>query len=231
MQTLESLKSQGQATFEKLMGTVNEQPDEVKVWGVTAGSAVVGAVAVNAAARGIVAILATLASTPVALTVGAAAGGYLGWTYIRNWQAGLDEIGARDEPIAEEIVVTVVETGLLPEAAPVVESSAEDAVVIVPSVDKPEVSLSTPVSESVDEMSEVTPAANAPLVPDDLEVINGIGPVYAGHLQRAGIQSFAQLAELSPAQIRQIIGTVRAGHMIEPEKWIAEALMLAAAAR
>jgi predicted flap endonuclease-1-like 5' DNA nuclease len=78
----------------------------------------------------------------------------------------------------------------------------------------------------------IEPAADtAPAVPDDLEAITGIGPVYAGRLHGAGIQTFAQLAELSPDQIREIIGPIRSGHMIEPEKWIAEARRLATVGR
>ncbi|MEZ4709147.1 MAG: hypothetical protein R3A44_18210 [Caldilineaceae bacterium] len=53
MQMLETLKSKGQTSFTNLVSAANEQPDDVKLWGVTAGSAVVGAVAVNAAARGV----------------------------------------------------------------------------------------------------------------------------------------------------------------------------------
>ena len=37
-----------------------------------------------------------------------------------------------------------------------------------------------------------------------------------------------KMMHLSPEQIREIIGTMRSGHMIEPEKWIAEAGQLAA---
>ena len=65
------------------------------------------------------------------------------------------------------------------------------------------------------------------MAPDDLEAINGIGPVYAGRLQTAGIETFAQLAELTPDRIQEIIGSIRSGHMIEAEKWIAEARQFA----
>jgi len=98
MQTLETLKSQGQASLSKLLVNAKEQPDDVKLWGVTAGSAVVGAVAVNAAARGVVAILAALTAPPVALAIGAVGGGYLGWHYIQGRQAA-EQAG---EPIAGE---------------------------------------------------------------------------------------------------------------------------------
>lgn len=64
--------------------------------------------------------------------------------------------------------------------------------------------------------------------PDDLEVIDGIGPVFAKRLHAAGIETFAQLAELSPERIHKIIGSVRTSHMIDAEGWIAEARTRAA---
>lgn len=194
MQTLESLKAKGQASFASLREMVNERPADVKIWGVTAGSAVVGAVAVNTAARGVVAILAALAAPPLALTIGAVGGGYLGWNYIHSRQAGeQDVLETSPEPVVEAIEVIAVETPVVVEVVEVAE---------VPTVEE-----------------------------DDLQKINGIGPVYAGLLQAAGIHTFAQLAELSAEQIRAIIEAERSGHMIEPEVWLAEARQFMAADR
>ncbi|MEZ4678348.1 MAG: helix-hairpin-helix domain-containing protein [Caldilineaceae bacterium] len=189
MQTLNTLKAKGQASFSHLRDTAKEQPDEMKVWGVTAGSAVVGAVAVNAAARGVVAILAALAAPPVAVIIGAIGGGYLGWNYVRNRQATAGDMASAD-PVAQSIDVMMIE---------------------LPEIEAQEV--------------EVTPVE----LHDDLQKINGIGPVYASRLHAAGIQTFDQLAELSTEQIRQIIGPMRSGHMIDPATWIAEASAFATA--
>lgn len=197
MQTLESLKSQGQAGLSNLWESAKEQPDDVKRWGVTAGGAIVGALAVNAAARGAIALLATLTAPPIALTVGAIGGGYLGWNYIRTLQAEEEAAAFDAEPIAETITVVTPEKTIIPEES------------------------ATPAAPSA-------PMAS-PKVQDDLKKINGIGPVYEGRLQAAGIQTYAQLAELSTEQIRQIIGTERSGHMIEPDAWITEAGQLAKA--
>lgn len=41
---------------------------------------------------------------------------------------------------------------------------------------------------------------------DDLQQIAGIGPSYATRLQEAGITSYAQLAELTPNELRDRIG-------------------------
>lgn len=226
MPTLESLKAQGQASFSRLRDTVQGQPNDVKAWGVTAGSALVGAVAVNATARGVVAILATLASTPVALTVGAVGGGYLGYTYLRNWQAAEeDEAGATPEPVATDIPVIVAESHTMPattpEPAPAAAAMMDESIVF---------EAAAPLApESPSETPTAAPPAEvaAPSASDNLEVINGIGPVYAGRLHSAGIQTFAQLAQLTPEQVRQFIGPVRSGNMIEPEHWIAEARQLA----
>lgn len=218
MQTLDGLKAKGQASLTNLMDSIKEQPDDIKVWGVAAGSAVVGAVAVNAAARGVIAILGTLTSTPVALTVGAVGGGYLGWTYLQKLQAAeADSTDTISEPTVETIaVIDRSEAEQQPLAA------VEEAPVAMETDDSttPDVSTAEPV---VAASADVPPPAS----PDDLEVIHGIGPVYASRLQSAGIQTFAQLAELSPAQVRELIEPLRSGHMIEPEKWIAEARQLA----
>lgn len=239
MQTLDSLKAKGQASLTNLMDSIKEQPDDIKIWGVAAGSAVVGAVAVNAAARGVIAILGTLASTPVSLTVGAVGGGYLGWTYLQKWQAAeAEETNGVSEPIVETISVTsvidepvaVAPAGAMPSAEQPIAAADAMATVAAPVEEMPAVSdtdvpsASESQSEKPAIVSETT--APTPAVPDDLEVINGIGPVYAGRLQSAGIQTLVQLAELSPDQVREIIGPLRSGHMIEPEKWIAEARQL-----
>ena len=47
--------------------------------------------------------------------------------------------------------------------------------------------------------------------PDKLEDIIGIGEVYARRLNKAGIYSFAQLAESTPEQIQELI---------DPEEWL-----------
>jgi len=41
---------------------------------------------------------------------------------------------------------------------------------------------------------------------DDLKTIKGIGPVIAGRLKKAGVDSFKSLARLSSDQLREIVG-------------------------
>lgn len=47
-----------------------------------------------------------------------------------------------------------------------------------------------------------------PETPDDLVIINGIGPVINRKLNEAGIYTFRQLANLTAAQLRAIVGDV-----------------------
>lgn len=58
--------------------------------------------------------------------------------------------------------------------------------------------------------------------PDDLTAINGIGPVYAGRLQEAGIKTYAALAAQNAAYLRQV-AQLKAWHAADPEEWIAAA--------
>lgn len=103
MQTVETIKAKSQETFNNLLEKGKEQPEEVKTWGVTAGGAVVGALALAAVAKGVLAILATLAAPPVALTVGAIGGGVLGWNFIQSQSSATAE-AAVTAPAAEAMV-------------------------------------------------------------------------------------------------------------------------------
>jgi predicted flap endonuclease-1-like 5' DNA nuclease len=57
-----------------------------------------------------------------------------------------------------------------------------------------------PVTPDVDSR----PAVNAP--PDDLKIIKGIGTVIERKLNEAGIYTFEQLGNLTPADLRRILG-------------------------
>lgn len=52
--------------------------------------------------------------------------------------------------------------------------------------------------------AEAQPAAR--VVPDDLKIIKGIGPVIERKLNEAGIYTFEQLGNLSTAGLRRILG-------------------------
>ena len=61
-----------------------------------------------------------------------------------------------------------------------------------------------------------------PVRPDDLEEIDGIGPVYAASLSEAGIENFADLAAATPEDLRAAIGA-EAWQTTDTESWVAEA--------
>lgn len=59
---------------------------------------------------------------------------------------------------------------------------------------------------------------------DDLTQIDGIGPTFANRLYEAGVNTFSQLAAMTPEEVRQITKVTVQG---DPADWIAEAQSLA----
>lgn len=64
------------------------------------------------------------------------------------------------------------------------------------------------------------------IVKDNLERINGIGPMFARRLNEAHIFTFDQLAALSPERVKEIIAP-QPWQQIDPDGWITEAKALA----
>ena len=88
----------------------------------------------------------------------------------------------------------------------------------VPAMPEPPPPAEPPAPRAIEEAE--TPA------PDDLPRIKGIGPVYQGRLNTAGITTFQQLAQATPDAIRDALA-VPEWQRVEPERWIAEANQLA----
>lgn len=61
---------------------------------------------------------------------------------------------------------------------------------------------------------------------DRLQDVKGIGKVFAGKLQEAGIFTFVQLADSNPERLTEIINP-KEWQAIEPEEWIEHAKELA----
>lgn len=122
MQNLESLKAKGQESFSNLLERGKEQPDEVKQWGVTAAAGVGGALAVAAVSKGVLAILSTLASPPVALTVGAIGGGALGWNWIKQQTKDAGDSSAATADTATDAAATTASAPATTPAAAVPET-------------------------------------------------------------------------------------------------------------
>jgi predicted flap endonuclease-1-like 5' DNA nuclease len=56
-------------------------------------------------------------------------------------------------------------------------------------------------------VGDVEPRPAVKVAPDDLKVIKGIGTVIERKLNEAGIYSFEQLGNLTPADLRRILGS------------------------
>lgn len=66
----------------------------------------------------------------------------------------------------------------------------------------------------------VTRTAEAVLAADDLTEIKGIGPVFAERLRQAGITTFADVAQASADQLRDV---THATSVANPDEWIEQA--------
>jgi predicted flap endonuclease-1-like 5' DNA nuclease len=67
-----------------------------------------------------------------------------------------------------------------------------------------------------------------PVKPDDLVIIEGIGPKIAGILNNAGITTFAALAAAKPEQLQEILKASGLRVPADPTTWPAQAELAAA---
>lgn len=65
--------------------------------------------------------------------------------------------------------------------------------------------------------------ADAATSPDDLTKIKGIGAVLQGKLNRLGITTFQQIADLTPAEVERINTALDFPGRIEREQWVEQA--------
>jgi predicted flap endonuclease-1-like 5' DNA nuclease len=66
------------------------------------------------------------------------------------------------------------------------------------------------------------------ITPDDLKIIEGIGPKIEGILQDAGIRTFAELAAASVSQLEQIVREDAGIRIAFPDTWPEQAALAAA---
>jgi predicted flap endonuclease-1-like 5' DNA nuclease len=83
-----------------------------------------------------------------------------------------------------------------------------------------------PVVEPVAAMPE-PPAPVVPVKPDDLVIIEGIGPKIAGILNNAGIMTFAALAAAKPEQLQEILKASGLRVPADPTTWPDQAALAA----
>ncbi len=82
------------------------------------------------------------------------------------------------------------------------------------------------VGEERAEAEGQTPGENPEGVVDHLTAIRGIGITVQNRLNRAGIMTYAQLAEAKPEQVREALGKLSRG--VKVEAWISQARDLVA---
>jgi predicted flap endonuclease-1-like 5' DNA nuclease len=66
-----------------------------------------------------------------------------------------------------------------------------------------------------------------PAAPDDLKIIEGIGPKIAGLLQAADIMTFAQLAATDVGRLQEILETAGLTRLADPTTWPEQAQLAA----
>ncbi|GIK39810.1 MAG: 4Fe-4S ferredoxin [Chloroflexota bacterium] len=85
-------------------------------------------------------------------------------------------------------------------------------------------------AEPTEAQAETRPLVRtqAPTAPDDLKVIEGIGPKIAALLQAAGITNFAQLAETEVSRLEQLLVEANLRRLADPATWPEQARLAAA---
>jgi len=126
----------------------------------------------------------------------------------------------RERPSAEAPTHTTHETA---HETPTEAAPAAPVEVAAPAPAPVEVVAETPVAAA----AEPEAAAEAPIPPDDLEIIEGIGPKIASVFKAAGIVTFQQLAQADPAHLETVLR--EAGlRLADPTTWPEQARLAAA---
>jgi len=81
------------------------------------------------------------------------------------------------------------------------------------------------IEEAVASAAEVMPA---PMTPDDLTLIVGIGPTLAANLAKSGVTSFAQIAAWTEEEIAMLDKELKLMGRVSREAWLDQAKALAA---
>ena len=82
------------------------------------------------------------------------------------------------------------------------------------------------IAEAIPASEPLRAAEMVPPQPDDLEIIEGIGPRIAGLLQAAGITTFAQLAEADVNRLQEILSAAKL-RLADPTTWAEQAKLAA----
>jgi predicted flap endonuclease-1-like 5' DNA nuclease len=85
----------------------------------------------------------------------------------------------------------------------------------------------TPPTPAVRAAAPVIPVPATPVKPDDLTIVEGIGPKIASLLQAAGITTFSQLAGADLSQLVKILEDAGLKHLADPATWPEQAKLAA----
>lgn len=250
--TMDNLQKLGSTTVTQAESFITENRDLLKSAGLITAAVVVGGVggywlAKGAfVAHGVAAVKGSATAAPVFVTQGAATGAStlqntatLLNSSIAGGTALVDKIAALFQTIsanAAPLTVGVVGGGAAGVGATRYQvRQAQDALAAqtaqTTAVEAERSQLADALSAAKANLNElqaklaaqpiVQPAVQ--IVQDQLEAIKGIGRVFAQKLNAAGIYTFADLAAQTPDRLREIIGTARAGSMVQPADWIQQA--------
>lgn len=235
--TVDNLQKLGSTTLTQVEGFVAENRDLLKSAGVVTAAVVVGGVGGYLLAKGAF-VAHGVAAVKGGVTTGAATlqnSATLLNSSIAGGTALVDKISALLHTIsanAAPLTVGVVGGGAAGVGATRYQvRQAQDALAA-------QTAQTAAVAAERSQLADALAAAKANLVElqsklvaqpavqtvqDQLEAIKGIGRVFAQKLNTAGIYTFADLAAQTPERLREIIGTARAGSMVQPADWIEQA--------
>ncbi|MCB0062113.1 MAG: DUF4332 domain-containing protein [Caldilineaceae bacterium] len=182
-------------------------------------------------------LINTVAKNASPLLVGAAGGGAAGWVGTQQIRQAEARIREQEEGLWQELSEKLSKERLEPKR----KEGPNEGEIKLPSAQTQQRPIQTAATTSDTRQQtgpEIRPAPSAgnPMLkasitaqpePDDLEIIKGIGPIYAELLNAAGVTTFAQLAAQTPEQVHELIAVEENSHMADVESWIAQAQQLA----
>ena len=101
------------------------------------------------------------------------------------------------------------------------DTAKPPACTIAPEIELPAVPVVSPIDDA-----EPAAEATAPAQPDDLQVIEGIGPKISTILREAGVITFAQLASTDVGRLREILQATGI-RLNDPTAWPEQAALAA----
>ncbi len=154
--------------------------------------------------------------------------GVIAWLYLlRPWQKFDDlktpHYTGHAEAHAEPSAPTKAEAA----AAPAASAEAQAPATPMPPKDEPHAE-AAPTPKAAEPQAEATPAPAEPTEPDDLTLIEGIGPKSAQALVESGVTSFAQMAQMAPDELERIVKEKKVRLVGSTETWPMQARLAAA---